>query len=355
LVAACALSACGGEDESAAAAPDAANVVDNGGTDAGGAGGSGAVAAGSATSDAGGAGAVTSDAGGTSGGVDGGSVAASDAGVGSAAGDGGTGDGGTGDGGTGDAGTGALDKFSFFVTSQERLVALAKKDGRGDVGFGGDLRYGGATGEGAGLRGADKICEDIAEMSMPGSRGKGWHAFLSTSTIDAKDRIGQGPWYDRLGRLVANNLTELIAERPTTAATEIKNDLPNETGTPNHNPGTGIVDNHDILTGTGTDGKRYGTSAGAHCDDWTNSTKDYGAPRVGHSWPRAGGGGRGGLGGGSMNNWMSALDEAGCGAGINIDPTIDGPPDSNLTPAEARGTVGSGGGYGGIYCFASIP
>ncbi|MFM2418548.1 MAG: hypothetical protein RL385_3271, partial [Pseudomonadota bacterium] len=349
---ACALSACGGEDESAAAAPDAANVVDNGGTDAGSAGSSGAADAGSATSDGGGAGAVGSDAGSASGGVDGGSAAvASDAGVGSAAGDGGAGDSGTGDASS----PGALDKFSFFVTSQERLVALAKKDGRGDVGFGGDLRYGGETGEGAGLRGADKICGELAEMSMPGSREKGWHAFLSTSTIDAKDRIGQGPWYDRLGRLVANNLTELIAERPTTAATEIKNDLPNETGTPNHNPGTGIVDNHDILTGTGTDGKRYGASAGAHCDDWTNSTKDYGAPRVGHSWPRTGGGGRGGAGGGSMNNWMSALDEAGCGAGINIDPTIDGPPDSPLTPAEARGTVGSGGGYGGFYCFASKP
>jgi hypothetical protein len=335
LVAACTLYACGGEDDGSSAAPDAANVVDGTGSDAGSSGATSAVDGGS---DAAAAGPATTDAGNAN---DGGRSAGTvDAGAG------------------GTATPGTLDKFSFFVTSQERLLALAKKDGRGDVGFGGDLRYGGETGEGAGLRGADKICGDIAEMSMPGSRAKGWHAFLSTSTVDAKDRIGQGPWYDRLGRLVSNNLTELLAERPSTAATEIKNDLPNETGTPNHNPGTGAVDNHDIVTGSGTDGKRYGTSPGAHCDDWTNATKDYGAPRVGHSWPRAGGGGgRGGPsgGGGSMNNWMSALDEAGCGAGINIDPTIDGPPDSNLTPAEALGTVGSGGGYGGFYCFASMP
>jgi hypothetical protein len=48
-----------------------------------------------------------------------------------------------------------------------------------------------------------------------------------------------------------------------------------------------------------------------------------------------------------MNNWMSALDEAGCGAGVNLIEM--GPPDLN------NATVGSGGGYGGFYCFALTP
>ena len=65
-------------------------------------------------------------------------------------------------------------------------------------GFGGDLRFG-ETGPGAGLRGADKICATIAEMSMPGSSVKEWRAFLSVNAdengppVNAIDRIGEGP------------------------------------------------------------------------------------------------------------------------------------------------------------------
>src|SRR5688500_15900743 len=95
--------------------------------------------------------------------------------------------------------------FSFFVTS---LRAMQELSGNED-GFGGDLRFG-ETGEGAGLRGADKICAATAERSMPGN-GKTWRAFLSTTggeggeQVDAIDRVGDGPWYDRIGRLVARN------------------------------------------------------------------------------------------------------------------------------------------------------
>ena len=67
-----------------------------------------------------------------------------------------------------------------------------------------------------------------------------------------------------------------------------------------------------------------------------------GRPRVGHSWPR-----EGGPGPDSFNSWMSSLDESGCAPGINLIET--GPPD----PFD--NTVGSGGGYGGFYCFALNP
>jgi hypothetical protein len=318
---------------------------------------------------------------------------------------------------------GELKEFSFFVTSLASLQELSAER----AGFGGDLRFG-EQGEGAGLRGADKICTTIAELSMPGSGAKDWRAFLSTSRVDAKDRVGQGPWYDRKGRLIAETLDDLLNERPRGADPQIINDLPNEFGVPNHDPdGTGNVDNHDMLTGSNGRGTLYcpQDSASCTCDDWTSSARS-GRPRVGHSWPRtvmradgtvdlgfgdagdlgglgglfggAGGGigqligglfgdggfppffvdgglppsfagfgdgglppfpgfADGGLGGfgaglglgsdGSMNNWMSALDEAGCAPGVSLIEM--GPPDPN------NASVGSGGGYGGFFCFALSP
>lgn len=258
----------------------------------------------------------------------------------------------------GDAGnTGAVDAaglapFSFFVTSLESMRKLSGSQS----GFGGDLSYG-EKGAGAGLRGADKICSEIAELSMPGASAKSWRAFLSVTAggenggpVHAVSRIGQGPWYDRLGRLVAENLTDLINTRPEGADTEIINDLPNEFGVPNHNPdGSGEVDNHDTLTGSDENGELYG-DADSTCNDWTSS-EGSGSPRVGHSWPRTGPGGGGGGGGpgGNVNSahWISALDEAGCAPGVSLIEM--GPPNQNIP------TVGSGGGYGGIYCFALSP
>lgn len=74
---------------------------------------------------------------------------------------------------------GSSSSFSFFVTSQARLFALAQTFNGSSKGFGGDLRYG-ETGVGAGLRGADDICTAIAEASAPGD-GKTLHAFLSAT------------------------------------------------------------------------------------------------------------------------------------------------------------------------------
>jgi hypothetical protein len=249
---------------------------------------------------------------------------------------------------------GDLPRFSFFVTSLTALQALSGSA----QGFGGDLRYG-ETGVGAGLRGADRICTAIAERSMPGSGRKQWRAFLSATNggdgnpVHAIDRIGNGPWYDRLGRLFGNTRAEIIATRPPSAHPAIINDLPNEDGVPNHapDPTMGQVDNHDMLTGSNASGQLY--SMTATCLDWTSArgvTTMEGRPRVGHSWPRGGGpGGPGGPGGmgGSGAHWMSALDEAGCAPGVSLIEM--GPPILSMP------TVGSGGGYGGFYCFALTP
>ena len=259
----------------------------------------------------------------------------------------------TGEGSSSSSGGVPLEKFSFFVTSLRALQELSGSD----QGFGGDLRFG-EDGPGAGLRGADKICATIAEMSMPGAGAKEWRAFLSATDdgtgkqVNAIDRVGEGPWYDRLGRTFALTKADLFTERPTNIDPAIKDDFPNEDGVPNHQPDLTMdpVDNHDMLTGTNDQGALF--SATATCKDWTAATGDAseGKPRVGHSWPRYGGPGPGpGPGPGDISpaNWMSALTESGCAPGVSLIEM--GPPDPNSN------TVGSGGGYGGFYCFALIP
>ncbi|HEX3695714.1 MAG TPA: hypothetical protein VH374_10020 [Polyangia bacterium] len=221
-----------------------------------------------------------------------------------------------------------LAKFSFFVISLEAVRAIS---GSQD-GFGGDL---------GGLDGADHICAQAAEMGIAGAGAKTWRAFLSTSTVNAKDRVGVGPWYDALGRLVASDLAHLIMDRPADASPSIKNDLPNETGLPNMMDGapgctTNCPTNHQILTGSGADGTHYLATmpaTDATCDDWTSKAPS-GHPRVGHSYP----------GNGSGTSWISDEDGAGCAPCALADmPSVDGG-----LPA----CVGATGGYGAFYCFA---
>jgi hypothetical protein len=238
----------------------------------------------------------------------------------------------------------------------------------GEEGFGGDLRYGEATG----LAGADKICKTIAERAMPGAGAKTWRAFLSTTTggandgpVHAKDRIGNGPWFDALGRTVAMTLEALLTpDRPMGAAPEISNDLPNEYGIPNHMDGmpgcTGSTcpDNHQTLTGTNCKGLLYtggGTMSGANeitstcvganppnntpdpgytCNDWTNKNPE-GKPWCGHSWGRMGSG----------MSWISSAKDAGCAPCIAL---VEG---GGVNPNGPK-CVGQAGGYGGFYCFA---
>lgn len=231
-----------------------------------------------------------------------------------------------------------------------------QQDSGSSVGYGGDL---------GGLAGADAICQRVAASTSACQVNKLWHAFLSTSTVDARDRIGPGPWYDRLGRLLATDLAHLLTERPTGADPAIVNDFPNENGIPNHNPDmTGNVDNHEILTGTGIDGRVHGqepvaqgcldggidgavpgssTACGPDAETWTvekatcwnwTSNEPQGCPRVGHSWPRKASG----------RSWISVWNEGGCAPGGTLEDT--GGLDGNRR-------VGSAGGYGGFYCFAA--
>jgi hypothetical protein len=238
-------------------------------------------------------------------------------------------------------------RFSFFVASMRGLQALSKSE----KGFGGDLRFG-ETGPGAGLRGADKICATLAETSLPGAYFKGWRAFLSVTAdahgnqVNAIERIGAGPWYDRLGRVFAPTLNDLKSARPQNGDPTIQNDFPNETGTLNKHPGPNgeEEDNHHMITGSNTDGKLKGPSA--TCKDWTTAVHSdaSGKPSSGLSFPRGSGIGN------TNSHWINAIDLPGCAPGIEV-VLAGGPSQQSLR----EGWIGGGGGYGGFYCFALNP
>lgn len=268
---------------------------------------------------------------------------------GAASGAAGSNDGGNAAGRDGTSGSGggdadALAKFSFFVTSMQAIAELSKTniDQPEGFGFGGDLRFGKADG----LSGADEICRQAAELGMPGAGRKTWRAFLSAfgpPAVNARDRIGGGPWHDARGRLVAANLSDLLDEARPQGDPTIANDLPNERGEPNHYVGpTGYTpattwDNHDTLTGSDTSGVLGGTGTSDTCEDWTTSVATpSGGPRVGHAWPRSGPIGRGA-------GWVSDHRAPGCARGYSFE-------DSNLPGGGS--CVGCAGGYGAIYCFA---
>jgi len=131
------------------------------------------------------------------------------------------------------------------------------------------------SGKGAdlgGLQGADAHCASLAEAA--GVQGKTWHAYLSTSDTDAKDRIGKGPWFNAKGEKIADDVASLHSDAnkltKQTALNE-KGEVINGRGdTPNR---------HDILTGSKPDGTRI---ADQTCGDWTMSGAE-GAAMMGHS------------------------------------------------------------------------
>ena len=178
------------------------------------------------------------------------------------------------------------------------------------------------TGNLGGLRGADRICQDLASAAGIGSTT--WRAYLSAERdadngnrpTDARSRIGTGPWFNANGVMVAGNLTELH-ERKGDATVFI-----DERGRPINGQWSGSPspNEHDIMTGSGADGTLL---AGLTCGDWTSDSATM-LGQVGHS---------DGLGpnastAGALSSWNSAHSNQNC---------------ANTAPR---------GGAGRIYCFA---
>jgi len=173
-----------------------------------------------------------------------------------------------------------------------------------------------------GLAGADKICQDLAASAGAGKRT--WHAYLSTQTTqaapgeNARDRIGPGPGYNAKNALIAANVEDLHGDRlrdrndiqKATALTEKGDTIKGAGDTPNQ---------HDILTGSDSDGRAFPAGLDTTCDNWTSDTDDHKA-FLGHA-DRTGG---------QNISWNSTHISKGCSA-----PTLV-----------------STGGAGHLYCFA---
>ena len=192
--------------------------------------------------------------------------------------------------------------MSFFVTSV-------------GIGKGGDL---------GGLSGADAHCAMLAQAA--GSTGKIWRAYLSTQArpgqpaVNARDRIGQGPWYNSKGQPISQNQAELhgdTLEMAQRGSDLYKQSALNEKGAVVN--GVGDTPNmHDMLTGSQPNGRAYTDNMDHTCNNWASS--GMGSAQVGHS-DRSGGG---------NTSWNSAHASRGC---------------------SQQDLVGTGGA-GLFYCFA---
>ncbi|RWQ02140.1 hypothetical protein [Mesorhizobium sp.] len=130
------------------------------------------------------------------------------------------------------------------------------------------------SGKGAdlgGLAGADAHCASLAEAA--GVTGKTWHAYLSTSDTDARDRIGTGPWFNAKGVKIADDVASLHSD----ANAITKQTALNEKGEVVNGRGD-KPNRHDVLTGSEPDGTKI---ADQTCGDWTLSGAE-GAAMTGH-------------------------------------------------------------------------
>lgn len=194
--------------------------------------------------------------------------------------------------------------MTFFVTSTP-------------IGNGGNL---------GGLAGADNQCQTLAQAAGAGAP-KVWRAYLSTQAADgkpainARDRIGKGPWTNAKGEVVAKDVADLHGPNALTkqSALNEKGEVINGRGDqPNR---------HDVLTGSQPDGTAFAAGDDKTCKNWTSSTQ--GSAMVGHS-------DRIGLrDDDASKSWNSSHGSRG--------------PEGGCSQADLRST----GGDGLLYCFAS--
>ncbi len=185
------------------------------------------------------------------------------------------------------------------------------------------------SGKGAdlgGIEGADKICQTLAQAAGAGSRT--WRAYLSTqpaggaAAINARDRIGTGPWQNAKGETIAQNVDDLhSANNKLTRQTALneKGEVVNGRGdTPNR---------HDILTGSQPDGRAFPAGDDRTCGNLTKSTQ--GAAMVGH------------------HDRQGLRDDEPSKSWNSSHPS--GGPEGGCSQADLRST----GGAGLLYCFAA--
>jgi hypothetical protein len=176
-----------------------------------------------------------------------------------------------------------------------------------------------------GLEGADRHCQSLAQAA--GAGGRTWRAYLSTQAmgsaqaVNARDRIGRGPWQNAKGVTIAKDLDELHGTNNLTKETGLneKGEMVNGRGdTPNR---------HDILTGSTPEGRAFSPDEDRTCGNWAKSAQ--GAAMVGH------------------HDRMGLRDDAASKSWNSSHPSRG--PDGGCSQADLRST----GGDGLFYCFAT--
>jgi hypothetical protein len=197
------------------------------------------------------------------------------------------------------------------------------------------------TGNLGGLAGADKICQDLAAAAGAGNRT--WHAYLSQEArpnapaVNARGRIGQGPWFNAKGQLIANSVADLHGDNQRDRSTLKQSTALTEKGEIVPGGGVqGVQNQHDIITGSDSGGRAFGDGIDHTCNNWTsdgmtlpraaNAPAEVPADRaramLGHS-------DRGGNGAGNTS-WNMAHMSQGC----------------------TKQSLNNTGGAGKFYCFA---
>jgi hypothetical protein len=138
------------------------------------------------------------------------------------------------------------------------------------------------SGKGAdlgGIAGADAHCQSLAAAAGAGS--KTWHAYLSTNSapggpgVNARDRIGNGPWQNAKGVVIAKDVNDLHANAQINKANGL-----NEKGEPTKVRGD-AVNQHDMLTGSTLEGRAFPPNLNLTCNNWTSG--NFGSAMLGHS------------------------------------------------------------------------
>ncbi|MGH7470384.1 MAG: hypothetical protein ACRENP_20770 [Longimicrobiales bacterium] len=154
-----------------------------------------------------------------------------------------------------------------------------------------------------GLEGADRHCTTLADAVNV--RNVTWRAYLSLpaaggrAAVNAKDRIGNGPWYNSKAQLIAQNVADLHSDN----AKWTKQTVLNEKGEVVNGRGD-TPNRHDVLTGSQADGTAYAGDADTTCGNWTSGADGQGSARVGH-FDKVGGGE-------NPTSWNSAHASRGC-------------------------------------------
>jgi len=192
------------------------------------------------------------------------------------------------------------------------------------------------TGNLGGLAGADQICQNLAMGAGVGN--KTWHAYLSTQAqggrpaVNARGRIGAGPWYNSKGQMIASNVADLHGDQQ-----RDRNNIQKATALDSKGQvvkGFGDMPNeHDAMTGSDSDGRAFTDGIDHTCNNWTADGMDMAAPGNNPNAPRIQT--RAMLGhtdrsGGGNTSWNAAHMSQGCSKQALINT----------------------GGAGRFYCFA---